>query len=199
MFRCSFWICLDVHSELAQYLPQITYSCDFIQSIPSSNSTIILPNWTCNNYNYTTFDFSRFTNVESIEIGDNSFGFVSTFKIDGLNKLNTLKIGNYSFTRIKNEFYSSSYNIYYSFHILNCEELKSIDIGIWSFSDFGGEFELKNLPQLQSINIGTIGDYDSFDSSNNFYYSSFIIRGILIHSYTHFYRYAQSINYHIRW
>ena len=117
---------------------------------------------------------------------------MNTFKIDGLNKLNTLKIGNYSFTRIKNEFYSSSYNIYYSFHILNCEELKSIDIGIWSFSDFGGEFELKNLPQLQSINIG------DYDSSYNFYSSSFIIRGILIHSYTHFYRYAQSIDYLIR-
>ena len=62
-------------------------------------------------------------------------------------------------------------------------------------SDFGGEFELKNLPQLQSINIGTIGGYGS---SNNFYYSSFIIRGIQNHSNTHFYRYAQSTNYHIR-
>ena len=78
---------------------------------------------------------------------------------------------------------------------MNCEELKSIDIGKQSFSDFGGEFELKNLPQLQSINIGTI---EGYDSSYNFYSSSFIIRGIQIHSNTHFYRYAQSINYHNR-
>ena len=82
-----------------------------------------------------------------------------------------------------------------SFHILNCEELKSIDIGKYCFGDFGGEFELKNLPQLQSINIGTIGDYDSY----NFASSSFIIRGIQIHYYIHFYRYAQFIDYHIRW
>ena len=122
---------------------------------------------------------------------------MQTFKIDGLNKLNTLKIGNYSFTRYKNDIWPNE-DESKSFHILNCEELKSIDIGRYSFSEFGGEFELKNLPQLQSINIGTIGDYDSFDSSNNFYYSSFIIRGILIHSNTHFYRYAQSTNYHIR-
>ena len=40
------------------------------------------------------------------------------------------------------------------FHILNCESLESIDIGEYSFSDFGGDFELKNLPQLQSIQIG---------------------------------------------
>ena len=163
-------------------------------NIPSSNSTIILPNWTCNDYNYTTFDFSRFINVESIEIGNDSFYSVSTFKIDGLNKLNTLKIGINSFTRYKNDIWPNE-DESKSFHILNCEELKSIDIGKQSFSEFGGEFELKNLPQLQSINIGTIGGYGS---SYNFHYSSFIIRGIQIHSNTHFYRYAQSINYHIR-
>ena len=60
-----------------------------------------------------------------------------------------------------------------SFHILNCESLESIQIGQYSFSDFGGDFELKNLPQLQSIQIGVIGS-----SSSNFYYSSFVIRGI---------------------
>ena len=118
---------------------------------------------------------------------------MSTFKIDGLNKLNTLKIGINSFTRYKNDIWPNEGESK-SFHILNCEELKSIDIGKYSFVEFGGEFELKNLPQLQSINIGTIGDYDSY----NFVSSSFIIRGIQIHFYTHFYRHAQSTNYHIR-
>ena len=60
-----------------------------------------------------------------------------------------------------------------SFHILNCESLESIQIGEWSFSDFAGDFELKNLPQLRSIQIGTIGNW-----SCNFYFSSFVIRGI---------------------
>ena len=59
-----------------------------------------------------------------------------------------------------------------SFYVLNCELLESIQIGQYSFSDFGGEFELKNLPQLQSIQIGNIGNV-----SFNFYYSSFVIRG----------------------
>ena len=62
-----------------------------------------------------------------------------------------------------------------SFHILNCELLESFEVGEYSFSDFAGEFELKNLPQLQSIQIGTIGRWSS---SCNFYYSSFVIRGI---------------------
>ena len=60
-----------------------------------------------------------------------------------------------------------------SFHVLNCESLESIEIGEYSFSDFGGDFELKNLPQLQLIQIGTIGS-----ESDNFYSSSFVIRGI---------------------
>ena len=56
---------------------------------------------------------------------------------------------------------------------VNLKSLESIQIGEYSFSDFGGEFELKNLPQLQSIQIGTVGS-----ESCNFHSSSFVIRGI---------------------
>ena len=60
-----------------------------------------------------------------------------------------------------------------SFHILNCESLESIQIDEYSFCDFGGDFELRNLPQLQSIQIGEIEKI-----SGNFYHSSLVIRGI---------------------
>ena len=136
----------------------------------SSITSIIIPDWTCNDIGYTMFDFSRFTLVESIEIGDDCFGSVETFQIDGLNRLKSLKIGYNSFTQKRNR---SGDDKSKSFHILNCESLESIEIGEYSFSDFGGEFELKNLPQLQSIQIGSIGR-----GSNNFYGSSFVIRGI---------------------
>ena len=116
------------------------------------------------------WDVSWLLNLESIEIGDDCFGSVKTFKIDGLNRLKTIKIANNSFTQEKNSY---GIDISKSFHILNCESLESIQIGEYSFSDFAGEFELKNLPQLQSIQIGTIGS-----ESKNFYYSSFVIRGI---------------------
>ena len=117
------------------------------------------------------WDVSWFLNLESIEIGNKCFKSVQTFKIDGLNRLKTIKIGMNSFTHKTNNWgdYKSK-----SFHILNCESLESIQIGAYSFSDFGGEFELKNLPQLQSIQIGTIGR-----KSYNFYDSSFVIRGIV--------------------
>ena len=94
------------------------------------------------------WDVSWFLNLESIEIGNECFGSVQIFKIDGLNRLKTIKIGNNSFTQKKNDYEIDESK---SFHILNCESLESIQIGQSSFIDFAGDFELKNLPQLQSI------------------------------------------------
>ena len=95
---------------------------------------------------------------------------MKTFQINGLNRLKTIRIGNNSFTHKKNDYENDKSK---SLRILNCESLESIQIGEFSFSDFAGDFELKNLPQLQSIQIGIIGS-----SSCNFYSSSFMIRGI---------------------
>ena len=115
-------------------------------------------------------DLNRFEWLRSIEIGDDCFESVQTFKIDGLNRLKTITFGNNSFTQHKN---SDGHDESRSFHILNCESLEAIQIGEYSFSDYAGEFELKNLPQLQSIQIGIIGS-----DSCNFFHSSFVIRGI---------------------
>ena len=163
-----FYLNLDV-SELL--FPKIN-SVDFIQALSTSITTIILPNWTCCDTDYITFDFSRFTLVESIEIGDDCFRSVKTFKIDGLNRLKSLKIGKNSFTQKKNLPGSDELK---SFHILNCESLESIKIEEYSFSDFGGQFELKNLPKLQTIIIGSV-----LSLSYNFYHSSFVVRGNII-------------------
>ena len=148
--------------------PKYTKSMDF------SGASISFPNGSCNDVLYKKFDFSRFTNVESIEIGNECVQLVKAFNINGLNRLKTLRIGSNSFT-IKNNKRRMGFKSK-SFHILNCESLESIQIGEYSFSDFGGDFELKNLPQLQSIQIGATGYY-AFDSYN-FYHSSFVIRGI---------------------
>ena len=115
-------------------------------------------------------NLNKFEWLESIEIGDNCFESVESFQIDGLNRLKTIKIGTNSFTQVKNTYGDDESK---SFHILNCESLESIQIGECSFSDYAGDFELKNLPQLQSISIGNIGSY-----SYNFCNSSFVIRGI---------------------
>ena len=129
----------------------------------------------------TALDLNRFEWLRSIKIGDDCFSRVQTFKMDGLNRLESLKIGKNSFTQILQEEWKVDLKgaetkanvISKSFLILNCESLKSIEIGEFSFSDFGGDFELKNLPALQSIQIGKVGS-NSFNFDIN---RSLMIRG----------------------
>ena len=168
---------LDIHNSLLNCCSSsinttttATNNNNDMKSIDNSITSIIVRDGSNNDINYKVFDYSELNHIESIEIGNDCFGSVQTFKIDRLNRLKRIKIGKNSFTQKKNSY---GYDSSKSFHILNCESLKSIQIGEYSFSDFGGEFELKNLPQLQSIQIGSI---DSI--SNNFCYNSFEIRGI---------------------
>ena len=124
-----------------------------------------------------------FYKLESIEIGNDCFESVQTFKIEGLNRLKSVKIGKNSFTQVKESnwvremtnswFRERTNNQSKSFHILNCELLESIQIGEFSFSDFAGGFELSNLKSLKSIQIGTFKR-----QSYNFCWSSLVIRGM---------------------
>ena len=128
----------------------------------------------CNDLN--ALDLNRFKWLRSIEIGNDCFESVQTFQIDGLNRLKTIKIGKNSFTTMKSTDKwdkDEANNPSKSFRILNCESLESIEIAQYSFSDFGGAFELKNLSSLYSIKIGELKS-----KSFNFYWSSFVVRGI---------------------
>ena len=142
-----------------------------IQSIDLNIKSITISNNSCNNSEYTIFNFSRFIFLEELIIGNDCFEYVNLFNIDGLNHLKSIKIGNNSFTKNRNWHGDDSSR---SFHLLNCVELESIEIGRYSFSDYGGEFELINLPKLSTIKIGEIGSW-----SFNFYFCSFVIKGII--------------------
>ena len=158
---------IDISTQLRDIVP---VQCSDLQSMDPSVTTIFITKLSCNDDTFTIFDFSQYSLLKTIEVGDDCFESVQTFRIDGLNQLQTIKIGKNSFTHEKNRYGNDESK---SFHILNCESLESIEIGEYSFSDFAGEFELKNLTQLQSIKIGNTGG-----KSYNFYYSSFVIRGI---------------------
>ena len=176
-----FLIFVDVNESLSQLIP---IPLNDLNELDSSIINLTIPSWSFNNeLNMIELNLNRFENLKSIEIGNNCFESVKTFQIDGLNRLKRLKIGNNSFTQFKlNDFkidwdgsISKCRNESKSFHILNCESLKVIEIGCCSFADFGGEFELRNLDNLESIKIGRIGR-----GSANYLWSSFNIRGITL-------------------
>ena len=85
--------------------------------------------------------------LKSIVIGDDCFGKVRVFELDGLDELESVEIGEKSF-RIRDRKRSDG-----SCRIVNCPKLKSIQIGNRSCEDHHS-FELNNLPSLQSIMIG---------------------------------------------
>ena len=124
----------------------------------------------CNDASIVEFSITRFSDLVYLWIGNENFMYVKTFNVQNNSNLQYLYIQKSSFTQRKNNYGNDASK---SFHILNCESLESIQIGQYSFSDFGGEFELKNLTQLQSIQIGIIGS-----NPYNFYSSSFEIGGI---------------------
>ena len=121
--------------------------------------------------NYDILDLNRFGSLTTIIIGNNCCSSVQRFKIDGLNRLKTIKIGSNSFTQSRD---GNQKNRWKSFHILNCKQLKSLEIGDNSFSDFAGDFQLSCLLSLQSIKIGFANAF-----SYCFYGSTFIVRGLL--------------------
>ena len=119
---------------------------------------------------------SSFTNVESfifhsffhalahIVIGDECFGMVRVFELDGLGELESVVVGRESF-RIGSSGRSDG-----SYRIVNCPKLKSIQIGDKSFYDYHS-FKLNNLHSLQSIDIG----------DNCFHYAlSFSLTGFIV-------------------
>ena len=134
-----------------------------------SVTNLIVSSNSCNELK--TLHLNGYKCLKSIEIGDNCFGSVDVFRINGLRCLISLKVGKNSFTKYKNSYGNNESR---SFSILNCDELESIEIGLYSFSDYRGGFELFNLPKLSTIKIGEIGR-----DSSNFFYSSFEIKGII--------------------
>ena len=75
-------------------------------------------------------DFNENTKIQSVTMEDSSLASIHNFKIDGLNQLKSLKIGVNSFTQ--NDWCDNTSDDSKSFHILNCESLKFIQIGrLW--------------------------------------------------------------------
>ena len=119
---------------------------DLLKLMDSSN-TVTIPNGYFNRNNIASFNISNNGVLKSIVIGDNSYGKVREFDLDGLSELESVVIGQKSFRISENKRNDGSYRI------VNSPKLKSIQIGERSFNDYHS-FELNNLPSLQTIYIG---------------------------------------------
>ena len=125
-----------------------------LSKLTNSSNTMIIPNGYFNGNSIATFNISNNGVLKSIVIGDNCFGKVRVFDLNGLSELESVVIGQRSFTYSKegNDVWKSKRSDG-DYRVVNCPKLKSIQFGDYSFSDYHS-FELNNLPSLQSIYVG---------------------------------------------
>ena len=93
----------------------------------------------------SVFDISWIKGVNRLVIGDDCFKYVNEFVIDGLNELESVKIGKKSFKLNKDTSKGSKCLI------MNCDRLREVEI-VDSF-EYYEVLELKNLPSLHSIQM----------------------------------------------
>ena len=139
-----------------------------LEKIGQAVEVIIIASNCCNNV--TEFVLTGYRQLKSVQVGDECFSRVQKVSLENLPSLTEIKVGMNSFTKKMNGWEDNKSR---HFHIVSCLRLESITIGQYSFSDYGGEFELKNLPELLSITIGVF-DKESWNFSN----SSFILRDL---------------------
>ena len=133
---------------------------------------LVIGSSTCQFANVTLFDLSVFPSVKTLSIGSNALSYVSVLNITGLNKLESVVIGENSFTKKKNS-YGNDPNRH--FYLKNCPKMKSLKMGRYSFSDYT-VFEIENVDALEVIEMGVL-PY----GSDNFDYASLELKSTLIH------------------
>ena len=110
--------------------------------ISEDMTELTVPGNRCNDEDITVLDFSRFTGLKKMEIGDGCFGNVSELKLIGLSELESVVIG-------VNSFLSSSG----VFTLQNCDSLTELTIGHSSFDGYH-EIVLDGVPVLESVSVG---------------------------------------------
>ena len=125
---------------------------DSYLSIPLYVTALTVTSNSCNEDSINVIDLSSFKFLRSVVIGNSCFKYVRIFSIVGLNWLESVSIGTYSFGSDGSLWEGSE------FKIVNCPQLKSLSIGGRSFGRYNG-FELSQLSQLISVTIASSYGY----------------------------------------
>ena len=116
----------------------------------------------CNGEN-ERIDLSKYFNLKNVSIGNECFFYQDVLNLTGLHSLERVMIGENSFTKKKNFFGNNANRKLY---VKNCDALKELKIGRYSFSDYS-VIEIENVNSLELIEMGEVNR-----ESNSFGYAS---------------------------
>ena len=114
---------------------------------------------------YSACEIENVPSLKVIEVGDDCFANVGEVKLIGMDQLESVVIGKNGFTREKNSDWPE-YNPNRHFYLKNCERLRELKMGRFSFSDYS-VCEIENVPSLEVIKMGDLNEW-----SVNFLYAS---------------------------
>ena len=123
---------------------------------------ITVGNNKCNGTN-DRIDLSKYFNLKNVSIGNDCFFYQDVLNLTGLHSLERVMIGMNSFTKEK---YGYGNDANRKLYVKNCDALKELKIGRYSFSDYS-VIEIENVNSLELIEIGDMNNW-----SDNFYSAS---------------------------
>ena len=144
--------------------PVTVSSFDDLEYLGEGVGVLVVASGCCNDRGLRVLDFSRFSNLREVRVGNECFEYVDEVKLIGLSKLERVVIGENSFTKVKDDW--PSYDPNRHFYLKNCERLRELKIGRFSFSDYS-VCEIEDVPSLEMIEMGDVNEV-----SANFLYAS---------------------------
>ena len=133
------------------------------QLLHSHIEELIVESNSRNGIEWRALDLGFISHLRLFKVGDECFENVDEVKLIGLSKLERVVIEMNSFTKRKNSCGNDSTR---HFYLRNCERLRELKIGRYSFSDYS-VCEIENVPSLEVIEMGELNE-----ESYNFYCTS---------------------------
>lgn len=128
---------------------------------------LIIHKWAFCDRHMKTLDLGFFFSLRVLEIEADCFSNVETTHIEGLDRLETVRIGSSCF--VVGDDWGEGKG---KFYLRDCPVLKEFVVGTKSFQNCT-VCEMRNLPSLETISIGSVEEKES----NCFWYSSLVLRG----------------------
>ena len=125
----------------------------------------------CNESGITAIDFTPCERLRELRVGDECFKNVNELKLVGLNALESVVIGENSFS--KQDCFASE-DPSRRFYLKNCPALKELKMGCGSFSDYS----VCEIESVDALEVVEMGDLDMTHKCCNFYWSSLVLKSV---------------------
>ena len=90
-------------------------------------------------------------------MGDYCFKETEELRLIGLNELERVVIGKWCFLKYPYDVNKDGIDPNRHFYLKNCERLRELKIGYWSFTDYA-VCEIENVPSLEVIEMGELNE-----------------------------------------